>query len=72
VKLENGKPKPKTSHTLSPVPAIFYDPSFAGEYALRKDLPRKPGLANLTATLLELMGFVPPEDYEPSLLAFHR
>lgn len=66
VKMENGKPKAKTSHTLNPVPAIIYDPGFAGEYELAKDL--KPGLANLTATLLTLLGLEPPADFEPSIV----
>ncbi len=69
VKMENGKPKAKTSHTLNPVPFIIYDPSFKGEYTLRTDLA-KPGLANVAATALDLMGYAAPADYEPSLLAF--
>jgi 2,3-bisphosphoglycerate-independent phosphoglycerate mutase len=35
---------------------------------LRDALP-DAGLANLAATVLELLGFAPPDDYEPSLLA---
>ena len=30
VKMEDGKPKPKTSHTLNPVPCIIYDPAADG------------------------------------------
>ena len=67
VKMENGHPKAKTSHTLNPVPAIVYDPGFAGEWELDKAVA-KPGLANLTATLLTLLGFQPPADYLPSIL----
>ncbi|HEY3451398.1 MAG TPA: 2,3-bisphosphoglycerate-independent phosphoglycerate mutase [Myxococcales bacterium] len=67
VKTENGRPKAKTSHTLNPVPAIVYDPSFAGEWELDKAVT-KPGLANLTATLLTLLGFQPPADYLPSIV----
>ncbi len=66
VKMENGKPKPKTSHTLNPVPAIIFDPKFAGEYGLSG--VKNPGLANLTATCLQLLGYEAPGDYEPSLI----
>ena len=31
--------------------------------------PDKAGLANVTATMINLMGFEAPADYEPSLLA---
>jgi 2,3-bisphosphoglycerate-independent phosphoglycerate mutase len=62
----DGTYKPKTSHTLSPVPCFLFAPG-------REDLAldagvEKPGLANVAATALELLGFVPPEDYARSLL----
>lgn len=69
VKMENGRPKAKTSHTLNPVPFIVYDPQFAGTYRLRSDLA-KPGLANVAATTLDLMGYEAPVGYEPSLIAW--
>jgi 2,3-bisphosphoglycerate-independent phosphoglycerate mutase len=69
VKMENGKPKAKTAHTLNPVPFIIYDPSFAGEYSLGTAVA-KPGLANVAATALDLMGWRAPEGYEPSLLTW--
>jgi len=69
VKMEGGKPKSKTAHTLNPVPAIVFDPSFKNEYALDADV-KKPGLANLAATTLMLLGYKPPADYERSLIAF--
>ena len=67
VKIENGKPKAKTCHTLNAVPFIVYDPRFAGEYALSLD---KPGLANVAATALDLLGWVPPVEYSRSLIRF--
>jgi 2,3-bisphosphoglycerate-independent phosphoglycerate mutase len=67
VKIENGKPKAKTSHTLNPVPFIIADAGFQGEYRLNQSV-KKPGLANVAATALSLMGFEPPADYEPSLV----
>ncbi len=69
VKYEGGRPKSKTSHTLNPVPAIIYDPLFAGEYRLDAEVA-KPGLANVAATALALMGYQAPGDYERSLIAF--
>ena len=67
VKMENGRPKAKTSHTLNPVPFIVYDPAHAGSYTLRHDIAR-PGLAHIAATALDLMGYLAPQGYEPSLI----
>jgi 2,3-bisphosphoglycerate-independent phosphoglycerate mutase len=63
---KQGKPRPKTAHTLSPVPFIIVDPLFAGEYRLAA--PAAAGLSNVAATLLTLMGYEPPEDYDRSLV----
>jgi 2,3-bisphosphoglycerate-independent phosphoglycerate mutase len=62
---ENGRPRPKTSHTLSPVPLHIYAPS--ATLALDESVLR-PGLANLAATCLTLLGFSRPDGYEPSLI----
>jgi 2,3-bisphosphoglycerate-independent phosphoglycerate mutase len=57
----------QTSHSLNPVPLVIYDPrELAGGPELT--LPERPGLSNLAATSLTLLGFVPPEDYDPSLI----
>lgn len=58
----------RTSHSLNPVPLAIYDPrEAAGGPSLT--LPSTPpGLANLAATALNLLGFTAPDDYEPSLL----
>lgn len=63
---DEGKFKPKTAHSLNPVPAIIYDPSGAAHASLA-DVPN-PGIANLAATCISLLGFEPPEDYAPSLV----
>jgi 2,3-bisphosphoglycerate-independent phosphoglycerate mutase len=63
----SGRPKAKTSHTLSPVPLHLYAPGYP-ELRLRGDLPAA-GLANVAATVLHLLGYAAPADYEPSLLA---
>lgn len=65
---ENGSPKAKTSHTLNPVPFIIYDPLFNGEYRLRNNV--QGGLSNIAATCMDLMGYIPPEDYNESLVQF--
>jgi 2,3-bisphosphoglycerate-independent phosphoglycerate mutase len=62
----DGSPKAKTSHTLNPVPFHLVGPP-GMPLALRP--LDKPGLANVSATVLELLGFAAPSDWEPSLLA---
>jgi len=61
-----GQSAAKTSHSLNPVPCIIYDPTYQDEYktGLREGL----GISSLAATCLEFLGFVPPEDYDPSVL----
>ena len=68
---ETGKLKNKTSHTLNPVPAIIYDPQFNGEYEIDL-LVKKPGLGNVAATLLNLLGYNAPDDYLPSLIKLKK
>jgi 2,3-bisphosphoglycerate-independent phosphoglycerate mutase len=62
----DGIPKAKTSHTLNPVPFHVYSPSVSLQ--IGRGVAR-PGLANVAATVLHLMGYRAPEDYAPSLLA---
>lgn len=66
----DGSPKPKTSHTLNLVPFVLYAPH-RPELALRTDI-EAPGLGNVAATVLDLLGFAAPADYLPSLLADER
>ena len=63
---ENGKTLPKTSHSLNPVPAFIYDTTGASK-ARKADVPGA-GIANLAATCITLLGFVPPDDYTPSIV----
>ena len=63
---KKGNKKVKTAHTLDPVPFAIYDPSYDGEYEMA-NLERR-GLANVAATLLNLLGYEKVEDYEPSLI----
>ncbi len=57
----------RTAHTLNPVPFAIYDPLYRGEY--RMAALERPGLSNVAATLLNLLGFARPHDYDPSLIA---
>jgi len=67
---EAGRPISKTAHTLNPVPFIIYDPGFQEEYRLAKI--ENAGLSNIAATCIQLLGYRPPEDYDPSLITFDR
>ena len=65
----DGTPKPKTSHSLNPVPCIVYDPAYQGEYdqsALNEGL----GISSIAATCIDLLGYIPPADYDKSVLKF--
>ncbi len=65
---KTGAPAPLTSHTLNPVRFLLFDPLGKEKgYRMRRDLP-VPGLANVAATVLDLLGWVPPAEFEPSLL----
>ena len=68
----NGDRLPKTSHTLSPVPFAIYDPNHdaSATSAYRLDPPADAGLSHVAATVLNLLGFQAPADYQPSLLSF--
>ena len=63
-----GVRSPKTSHTLSPVPFVIHDSGYGGEYRLSP--PAGAGLSHVASTLLNLLGFQAPADYQPSLLSF--
>ena len=63
----SGEPKPKTSHSLNPVPGIIYDPEYKGEYD-DKNLNEGLGISSWPATIMNLMGFVPPADYDKSIV----
>jgi len=63
---KKGVKSVKTAHTLNPVPFIIYDPGYCGEYRMA-DIKEK-GLSNIAATLLNLLGYEKPDDYDPSLI----
>jgi 2,3-bisphosphoglycerate-independent phosphoglycerate mutase len=63
---DEGKTLPKTAHSLNPVPAIVFDPS--GVSGARNADVQEPGIANLAATCITLLGYEPPADYTPSIV----
>ena len=63
----SGAVLPLTSHTLAPVPLLIGGTGLDKRVSFRNDLPQA-GLAHVTATFLNLMGYEAPEGYEPSLL----
>ncbi|MDW3176931.1 MAG: 2,3-bisphosphoglycerate-independent phosphoglycerate mutase [Acidimicrobiia bacterium] len=63
---KDGVRTPLTSHTLSPVPFAILDPTNEGTYEL--DVPEGAGLSNVAATLMNLLGYEAPADYDASLL----
>ena len=61
VRMADGRPQPSTSHSLAAVPFYLQGLSCDG-------LAAGGGLANVAATVLDLLGFEPPPLFEPSLL----
>jgi len=63
---KDGVRSPKTSHTLSAVPFAVHCRN-PGAYRLIEN--GDAGLANVAATVISLLGFAPPADYKPTLIA---
>jgi 2,3-bisphosphoglycerate-independent phosphoglycerate mutase len=66
----DGAPMAKTSHTLNPVPFLLYDAAIPGLLGVRPGASF--GLANLTATIVNLLGFEAPPAWEPGILLRRR
>jgi 2,3-bisphosphoglycerate-independent phosphoglycerate mutase len=62
---ETGLPKAKTSHTLNPVPFIFYDNNGRDKYDV---IEGSYGLSNIAATVVNLLGFEAPEKWDASMI----
>jgi len=62
----SGNPVIKTSHTLSPVPWCIVGAE-AREFRANPEIA-EPGLGNIAATILLLLGFEAPADYLPALI----
>ncbi len=63
---KDGSLKAKTSHTLNPVPFIFFDPKGADRYTVKKD--GKFGLSNVAATAVNLLGYEAPSMWDESMI----
>ena len=66
---KDGEPKSKTSHSLNPVPCIICDSAYNGEYS--KELKSGLGISSIPATLMNLLGYDAPEDYDPSVITLN-
>lgn len=64
---DTGKPLPLTSHTLAPVPVYIGGKGLPDSVVMRDDLP-DAGLANITATYINLLGLQAPSLYKDSLI----
>ncbi|MDL2235043.1 2,3-bisphosphoglycerate-independent phosphoglycerate mutase [Christensenellaceae bacterium OttesenSCG-928-L17] len=65
--LADAEGHPKTAHTTSPVPCIFYDRSASSDfYSLKKGTDF--GLANLASTIAILLGLDPLSTWQPPLI----
>ena len=67
---KEGRIIPMVAHTLNPVPFIVKDFSGSNSFVLT-DI-KQPGLANFAATICTLLGYQPPEEYEPTLLKIKK
>ena len=63
---KDGSLKAKTSHTLNPVPCIFYDPLTADAYRVKTE--GSFGLSNLAATVVNLLGYAAPDVWDESMI----
>ncbi|MBR7063023.1 MAG: 2,3-bisphosphoglycerate-independent phosphoglycerate mutase, partial [Clostridia bacterium] len=64
----DGRPKAKTSHTLNPVPCIFYDNTPERDKYFIKE--GSFGLSNVAASAVKLLGLEPPEGWDESIIEF--
>jgi 2,3-bisphosphoglycerate-independent phosphoglycerate mutase len=69
--MKNKDGSPKTAHTTNPVGFLIVDPNCGKRYRINTQV-RDPGLSNIAATLLNLLGYQQPEIYRESLIAFGK
>jgi len=63
---KDGKREAHVAHTLNPVPFAVVDYSGLNQFELAE--VAAPGLSNVAATLVNLLGHKKPVDYDPSLV----
>ena len=68
MKFKDGRTK--TAHSLNPVGFWIVDKLFDGKYEINPEI-KEPGLSNVAATVLNLLGFEKPEKYRDSLIKFN-
>jgi 2,3-bisphosphoglycerate-independent phosphoglycerate mutase len=68
---KDGKRTAMTAHTLNPVPFTIADYSGANSFSMRAGI-QTPGLSDVAATLLNLLGYEKPEDYDESLISIGK
>lgn len=64
---KTGRYKAKTAHTLNPVPFILYDNQTGNGAAIADD---HFGLSNLAATVVNLLGYEAPVEWDRGILKF--
>lgn len=64
--MKKGRREAMVAHTLNPVPFIVKD--FAGANRWSLSGVERPGLSNVAATLLALLGWQKPDAYDPALV----
>ena len=72
---DKGNKNVVSAHTLNPVMFSIYDPNYNNEYKLNSYFNNNPnekmGIANVTGTILNLLGFETPEMYRKSIIEFN-
>ncbi len=63
---ETGVPRPRTAHSLNPVPVYVYAPADAQRFRLNPEPDL--GISSLAATSLTLLGYEAPEGYTPGVV----
>lgn len=63
---KEGKREPMVAHTLNPVPFVIKD--FSGANRISMNPLDGAGLSNVAATILNLLGYEKPGDYDESLI----
>jgi 2,3-bisphosphoglycerate-independent phosphoglycerate mutase len=64
---KKGNMTPKTSHTLNRVPCILYNNVCPDAYTVKAD-EGQFGLANVAATMVNLMGYEAPDMWNESII----
>ena len=65
---EKGHIRPKTSHTLSPVPFILFDPH--KQIPAKLNMGPQVGLSSLAGGIAGILGFEPHPNWDPSILSW--